>query len=145
MIMALPSPETHASPASYWRRAAQSLGRTRQDLAMTFKPAIWRPISIGLSVINLVAAAFAAGSSEPLHAGVHVALGLAFGYWAQRLGQAPGDLGLGLGPELQPRLEALEFEVSDLRRELSETQERLDFTERVLAQGQESRRLDQER
>jgi chromosome segregation ATPase len=70
-----------------------------------------------------------------------VALGLAFGFWAQRLGQAPSELGL----ELQPRLEALEFEVSDLRRELGETQERLDFTERVLAQAQESRRLDQER
>ena len=115
------------------------LGGLDKDLAMTFKPAIWRPISIVLSVINLVAAGFAAGSAEPLHAGVHVALGLAFGYWAQRLGQAPGEL------ELQPRLEALEFEVSDLRRELNETQERLDFTERMLAQGQESRRLDQER
>ena len=49
------------------------------------------------------------------------------------------------GAELQPRLEALEFEVSNLRRELSETQERLDFAERVLAQGQESRRLDPQR
>jgi hypothetical protein len=117
------------------------MGGLDKDLAMTFKPAIWRPISIVLSVINLVAAGFAAGSAEPLHAGVHVALGLAFGFWAQRLGQAPGELGL----ELQPRLEALEFEVSDLRRELNETQERLDFTERMLAQGQESRRLDQER
>ena len=112
---------------------------------MTFKPAIWRPIAIVLGVINLVAAAFAAGSAEPLHAGVHVALGLAFGFWAQRLRQAPGELGLGLGLGLEPRLEALEFEVSDLRRELNETHERLDFTERMLAQGQESRRLDQER
>jgi hypothetical protein len=103
---------------------------------MTFKPAIWQPIAIVLSVINLVAAGFAAGSAEPLHAGVHVALGLAFGFWAQRLRQAPGGL------ELQPRLESLEFEVSDLRRELSEAQERLDFTERVLAQAQESRRVE---
>jgi hypothetical protein len=103
---------------------------------MTFKPAIWQPIAIVLSVINLVAAGFAAGSAEPLHAGVHVALGLAFGFWAQRLRQAPGGL------ELQPRLEALEFEVSDLRQELSEAQERLDFTERVLAQAQESRRVE---
>ena len=110
---------------------------------MTFKPAIWRPISIVLSVINLVAAGFAAGSAEPLPAGVHVALGLAFGFWAKRLREAAG--GLELGPELQPRLEALEFEVSDLRRELNETQERLDFTERMLAQGQESRRLDPEK
>ncbi len=57
---------------------------------MTFKPAIWRPIAIVLSVINLVAAGFAAGSAEPLHASVHVALGLAFGLWAQRLRQGPG-------------------------------------------------------
>ena len=32
--------------------------------------------------------------------------------------------------------------MSDLRRELSETQERLDFAERVLAQGQESRQVE---
>ena len=108
---------------------------------MTFKPAIWYPIAIVLSVINLVAAGFAAGSAEPWHAAVHAALGLAFGLWAQRLRQASGGLEL----ELQARLEALEVEVSNLRQELSETQERLDFTERLLAQGQETRRVDQER
>lgn len=102
---------------------------------MTFKPAIWQPIAVVLSVINLAAVGFAIGAAEPWHAGVHAALGLAFGLWAQRLRLGPG------GSELQPRLEALEFEVSDLRRELSETQERLDFAERVLAQAQESRRL----
>ena len=32
--------------------------------------------------------------------------------------------------------------MSDLRRELSETQERLDFAERVMAKGQESRRVE---
>ncbi len=69
------------------------LGGLDKDLAMTFKPAIWQPIAVVLSVINLGAAGFAAGSAEPLHAGVHVALGLAFGLWAQRLGQAPGELG----------------------------------------------------
>jgi hypothetical protein len=106
---------------------------------MTFKPALWQPIAVVLSVANLVAAGFAMGSAEPWHAGVHVALGLAFGLWAQRLRQGPG------GGELQPRLEALEFEVGNLRRELSETQERLDFAERVLAQGEESRRLGPER
>jgi hypothetical protein len=106
---------------------------------MTFKPALWQPIAVGLSAINLVFVGFAAGSAEPWHAGVHAALGLGFGLWAQRLRQSPG------GSELQPRLEALEFEASNLRRELSETQERLDFAERVLAQGQESRRLGPER
>jgi hypothetical protein len=111
---------------------------------MTFKPAIWQPIAIVLSAVNLVAAGFAAASTEPWHAGVHAALTLAFGLWAQRLGQtrlrqAPG------GGELLPRLEALEFEVSDLRRELSEAQERLDFAERVLAQPPETRRVEPER
>lgn len=38
-------------------------------------------------------------------------------------------------------LEALEGEVGRLRQELSETQERLDFAERVLAQGREAGRL----
>jgi hypothetical protein len=105
---------------------------------MTFKPAIWQPIAVVLSAINLVAVGFAAGAAEPWHAGGHAALGLAFGLWAQRMKQGRG----GGETELQPRLEALEFEVSDLRRELSETQERLDFAERLLAQGQESRRVE---
>jgi hypothetical protein len=97
---------------------------------MTFKPAIWRPIAVVLSAINLLGAGFAAGSAEPWHATAHAALGLAFGLWAQRLRQGRG------GSELQDRLEALEaleFEVSNLRRELDETQERLDFAERLLA------------
>jgi hypothetical protein len=113
---------------------------------MTFKPAVWQPIALVLSVINLVAVGFAAGEAEPWHAGVHAALGLAFGLWAQRLRQSRGGGSeLQGGSELEPRLEALEFEVSDLRRELSEAQERLDFTERVLAKGPESRRVDPER
>jgi hypothetical protein len=112
---------------------------------MTFKPAIWQPIALVLSVINLVAAGFAAGEAEPWHAAVHVALGLAFGLWAQRLRQGLGGSALQSMSEVQPRLEALEFEMSDLRRELSEAQERLDFTERMLAQGQESRRAEPER
>ena len=102
---------------------------------MTFKPALWQPIAVALSAINLVFVGLAAGSAEPWHAGVHAALALAFGLWAQRLRWGPG------GGELQPRLEALEFEVSNLRRELSETQERLDFAERVLAQRPEPPRV----
>jgi hypothetical protein len=39
-------------------------------------------------------------------------------------------------------LEALDQEVGALRREMIETQERLDFAERMLAQGQETRRVE---
>jgi hypothetical protein len=111
---------------------------------MTFKPATWYPIAVVLSVVNLFAAGFAFRSAEPLHAAIHVALGLAFGFWAQRLRPGPGGGESLTGSESLARLEALEDEVSNLRRELGETQERLDFAERVLAQAPEQRRLDSE-
>jgi hypothetical protein len=107
---------------------------------MTFKPAIWYPIAVVLSVINLAGAGFAAGQAQPWHATIHAALAVAFGLWAQRLRQGPPG-----GSELQARLEALEADASQLRQELSETQERLDFAERVLAQGSEMRRVDPQR
>jgi len=106
---------------------------------VTFKPAIWQPIAIVLSVINVVAAGFAAGQAEPLHATIHTALAVAFGVWAQRLGQSPRT------GELQGRMETLEFELGNVRRELGEVQERLDFAERMLAQVQDPRRVGPER
>ncbi len=109
---------------------------------MTFKPTTWYPIAVGLSAINLVAVGFAVGPGEPWHAAIHAALALVFGLWAQRLRQSRG------GSELQPgleALEALETEVSKLRQEVSEMQERLDFAERLLAQGPETRRVGPQR
>jgi len=82
---------------------------------------------------------FAAVPGEPLHATIHAALGVAFGLWAQRL-----RLGTA-ARELEPGLEALELEVHALRQELAEAQERIDFTERVLARESQVRRPDQER
>jgi hypothetical protein len=104
---------------------------------MTFRPALWRPIAIGLSAINLVAVGFAAASAEPWHAGVHATLALAFGLWAQRMRLAQPRPVL----DGEARFEALEAEVSGLRQELTEAQERLDFAERVLARGPETRRV----
>ncbi|MEO8200138.1 MAG: hypothetical protein ABI679_06435 [Gemmatimonadota bacterium] len=40
------------------------------------------------------------------------------------------------------RLESLEDEVSQLRQELSEAQERIDFAERMLAKGRDEKHLD---
>lgn len=45
------------------------------------------------------------------------------------------------GTEVAARLDALESELAALQRELAETQERVDFTERVLAQSAETRRV----
>ena len=106
---------------------------------MTFKSRMWYPIAVVLSVINLVGVGFAAGEPQPWHAAIHAALALAFGLWAQRLRQGPGGSELQAPLEVLEALEALEAEVSKMRQELSETQERLDFTERLLAQGPETR------
>jgi hypothetical protein len=45
-------------------------------------------------------------------------------------------------PDTAAHLQALDQEVGTLRQEMMETQERLDFAERLLAQGPETRRVD---
>lgn len=106
---------------------------------MTFKPTIWRPIAAVLSVVNLGAVGFAAGAAEPWHATIHAGLALAFAAWAQRLGRAPAQ-----AAQVEPanRMEELEAELDQLRGELAETQERLDFTERVLSRESTIQRPD---
>ena len=106
---------------------------------MTFKPAIWFPIAAVLSVLNVVAVWFAARPGEPWHAATHAALAVAFGLWAVRLRQGPRR------GELEAGLEAIELELSTLRQEVGELQERLDFAERMLAEVPEPRRVDPQR
>jgi hypothetical protein len=105
---------------------------------MRFKPSTWHPIAIGLSVVNLIGLGLAVGASEMPHAALHAVLALGFGVWAQRLRPASG----GSGGDEAARIDQLEADVSQLRRELTETQERLDFAERVLAQAPPPRRVE---
>src|SRR5207249_10990019 len=110
---------------------------------MTFKPAIWYPIAVVLSAINLVGVGFAVGPGEVWHAATHAALALAFGLWAQRLRQGPGGSELqarldGVEAEVS-RLEALAAEVSKLQQQLGGTHQRLDFAGERLAGGPEAR------
>jgi hypothetical protein len=44
-------------------------------------------------------------------------------------------------PDVTARFEALERSVQDLQQDLAETQERLDFTERLLSKAREERRI----
>jgi hypothetical protein len=46
-----------------------------------------------------------------------------------------------LSADVAPRLEALERSVQGLQQELAETQERLDFAERLLTKAREERRI----
>ena len=112
---------------------------------MTFKPAIWFPIAVALSAINLVGVGFAVGPGESLHAATHAALALVFGLWAQRLRRGPADGQLPAPLVASEELDALAAEVTKLRQEVSEVQERLDFTERMLAQRPESPRVGPQR
>jgi hypothetical protein len=113
---------------------------------MTFKPKVWFPIAAVLSGINLAAVWFAAVPGEPAHATIHAGLALAFGYWAvrlrQRLGGTEHEARFQALEDDAGRLESIDDEMDRLRQALSETQERLDFAERMLVQGRESRRVD---
>lgn len=109
---------------------------------MTLKPAVWFRIAVVLSVINVAAAGFALGGRELGHAAVHVVLAMAFGMWARSLRRSPRESEPLARTEA---LEALEADMNNLRQELSETQERLDFAERMLAQRPETRRVDPQR
>jgi hypothetical protein len=53
---------------------------------------------------------------------------------ANRVSQTPS-------PDLMNRLEALEHDVQALQQELVDTQERLDFAERLLSKGREEKRV----
>lgn len=110
---------------------------------MALNPKVWYPIAVAATVINLVSAGFAAG---PAHISIHAVLALGFGLWAQRLrrsrtGSEQVEVDAGATEQLQAGFEALQAEVIRLRQELGETQERMDFVERVLAQGKEARRV----
>ena len=106
---------------------------------MTTKRRIWFWIAAGLSALNLAGAGYALAGAEQAHTGVHVLLALAFGWWARRLSSRPDRT------ELPADLEALQIEVNRMRQELSEAHERIDFAERLLAQGPEPRRASQPR
>jgi len=108
---------------------------------MTFKPALWHPIAVVLSGINLVALGLAAGAAQPLHATAHAALALGFGWWARRLRQGPGGSEVArMTRQLQQQAAALEDAQTTLANqsaELAELHERVDFAERVLAQARD--------
>jgi hypothetical protein len=97
---------------------------------MALNPRIWQPVAAVLSAVNLVAVWFAAAPAEPWHASIHAALAVGFALGAQRLGIRRRAASIG-GESLS--VEVLD-ELSNLRSEVAELSERLDFTERLLAQ-----------
>ncbi|MGQ0561841.1 MAG: hypothetical protein ACT443_08215 [Gemmatimonadota bacterium] len=92
------------------------------------------PVAIAWAVLNVGGAGYAAYLAEPVHAGVHGAVAIAFGivaYWLRRP---------SAGRVRDTRVAVLEDEVSDLQRQLDQAREERDFAERLL-----ERRPDPER
>ena len=108
---------------------------------MRFKPSIWFPIAVILAAVNLISVPFV--SDEPWHAFAHGALGVGFALWAQRLKQRRdaerGEQRQAVEAGGSERVDNLEDEMTRLRQELSDAQERLDFTERMLTQKDQQR------
>lgn len=82
-------------------------------------------LAILLSVLNFGGLIMALAEGEAGHAAAHVAIGVGLLLWGRRFRGRPGRA-------QRARLEGLEDEVDELRRELSDAQDRLDFTERML-------------
>ena len=111
---------------------------------MTFASPRWFPLATILSAVNVVAVGFAASAAEPMHAATHALLAVAFGLWAAKLRARGRADGQAEHLEALDEFDALDSQVADLQQALAETQERLDFAERILAQRDPVRRIDQE-
>lgn len=97
---------------------------------MIFKRSIWLPIAVVAVVINVAGGIYAYLTSEPMHGFAHGALAVGFGLWARHLWLSPTP---GVQRVERPdRVELLEADLSELERELRETQERLDFADQLL-------------
>ena len=80
------------------------------------------------------------------HAVGHAIAAVAFGLWALTLrSQLRFEPQPPARAELPEHMEQLEAEMDSLRQQLIETQERLDFTERMLAQRHEADRVKEQR
>lgn len=119
-------------------------GRLDGDPDMASRTRFWNVVLVVLAAVNLAAVWFAAGPGGSLHPTAHAAAALGFGIWAQRriLRETPQRPAEALGAGSEDDIAALQDEAGDVRRELSEMQERLDFAERLLAQAQQARRVD---
>jgi Tfp pilus assembly protein PilO len=115
---------------------------------MWFKHRAWIPIAWVLSLINVGSVWFAARDGEPWHVTVHAALAILFALGAQRLRarQRPELKSRVVDPTEQGQtledVQASLGELDQLKRRMSELEERVDFAERLLTKQREAQRLD---
>ena len=106
---------------------------------MKLNPRIWVPIAQFLTVVNVGAVYFAAQAAEPGHATLHAALAVAFTVGVDWLRTRTRNADV-LSDGRMAELDSGSGEMDQVRHELAEVQERLDFAERMLAQRPEQER-----
>ena len=99
---------------------------------MTWKRILF-PVAAAWTLVNVAGLGIAVAAAEWPHALVHVVFIGAFGWATSWLWRRPQQV------ERDARIDVLENEVSDLQRQLSETQEGLTFAEQLLAQRKPAR------
>lgn len=87
-------------------------------------------VALFLAALNVAGGIYASLTAEPMHAFVHGAFAFGFGLWAWNLKRTPAPPATRL-PE-PDRADLLAENLTDLERELRDTQERLQFTEELL-------------
>lgn len=78
---------------------------------------------------------------DPGFLGPLVPIAAIIAYAAVKIARLRAPQGGAASPEVIARLEALEHRLEGVQQELVETQERLDFAERLLSQAREERRI----
>lgn len=109
---------------------------------MWFKHRGWIPVAWLLSVVNLVAIWFAAEPGETWHAAGHGLFAVLFGLGARHL--MTRQRITALNQQLQEVLdqnEQLQQTIDGTQAHLRELEERVDFSERLLARQREEERL----
>lgn len=108
---------------------------------MWFKHKAWIPVAWVASVANLGAVWFAAVPGEPAHATLHALLAVGFGLGARHLAvrQRLAEQHEALQDTLDQN-EQLQQALEDMQSGLRELEERVDFSERLLAQHRDAAR-----
>ncbi len=78
---------------------------------------------------------------DPAFLGPLVPIAAIIAFAAVKIARLRATLPGSASPEVTARLEAVERSLQDVQQELAETQERLDFAERLLSQAREDRRI----
>lgn len=96
-------------------------------------------VAIAGVVINLAGGVYAWLTNEPMHGMVHGALLVGFVIWARYLHQTREHDTYREAPrnERAEQVDLLEADLTELQRELHETQQRLDFADQLLRNKQE--------